>query len=138
VILSNTSFINNGNWLVLDIIVNSFRELVNEIRNISILKTPLPDRLVWCAAIDGRYTTKQSWDFMLLVQHVLPWRDWLWDKPVPPSHSFIVWRCMHKKMPTDENLRKRGCIIVSGCAMCLRNEESTSHLFLNRQFAARL
>jgi hypothetical protein len=38
-------------------------------------------------------------------------------------------------MPTDENLIKRGCIVVSGCNLCLSSSETTTHLFLSCDFA---
>jgi hypothetical protein len=52
-------------------------------------------------------------------------------------NSFIAWRCFHNKI-TDENLINRGCIVVSGCAMCLSNVETTSHLFLTSGFATQI
>jgi len=42
---------------------------------------------------------------------------------------------MHGKMPTDENLRRRGCIIVSVCCFCLLNDKTSEHLFLHCPFA---
>jgi ribonuclease HI len=41
-------------------------------------------------------------------------------------------------MPTDENLRSRGCIVVSVCSLCLLSDESSEHLFLRCQFATHL
>lgn len=41
-------------------------------------------------------------------------------------------------MPTDENLRTRGCIIVSACCFCLNIDESSYHLFLQCPFAKEL
>jgi hypothetical protein len=43
------------------------------------------------------------------------WSSLIWYKFTPPSNSFAVWRCLHNKMATDENLIKRGCIMVSIC-----------------------
>lgn len=45
---------------------------------------------------------------------------------------------MHGKMPTDKNLHRRGCIIVSICSFCLDTDESSSHLFLHCYFATNL
>jgi hypothetical protein len=42
---------------------------------------------------------------------------------------------MHGKMPTDENLRRLGCIIVSVCCFCLFHDETSEHLFLRCSFA---
>ncbi|XP_024630561.1 uncharacterized protein [Medicago truncatula] len=39
-------------------------------------------------------------------------------------------------MPTDENLRTRGCIVVSVCSLCLKTDESSEHLFLHCSFAS--
>lgn len=44
----------------------------------------------------------------------------------------------YNKMPTDENLRKRGCIIVSMCSLCGDSEETALHLFLNYRFARQI
>jgi ribonuclease HI len=41
-------------------------------------------------------------------------------------------------MPTDDNLRARGCIVVSICSLCLSAEETSDHLFLRCPFALHL
>jgi hypothetical protein len=41
-------------------------------------------------------------------------------------------------MPTDENLRARGCITVSICNLCMQTEETSAHLFLHCSFAVAL
>ena len=69
---------------------------------------------------------------------LLPWAESISNSAIPPSHSFIYWRLCHGKMPTDENLQSRGCIVVSICSLCLTTDESSEHLFLRCQFAARL
>lgn len=61
---------------------------------------------------------------------LLPWAEHLWNSCIPPSHSFIFWQLIHGKMPTDENLRNLGCVIVSICSFCLKSEETSEHLFL--------
>jgi hypothetical protein len=42
---------------------------------------------------------------------------------------------MLSKLPTDENLQKRGCTLVSICGLCYKQAESSSHLFLTCDFA---
>ena len=41
---------------------------------------------------------------------------------------------MLSKLPTDENLQRRGCTLVSICGLCYKQAES-SHLFLSCEFA---
>nr|ABN08953.1 Ribonuclease H, related [Medicago truncatula] len=37
----------------------------------------------------------------------------------------------HDRLPTDENLQKRGCSLASVCIFCMNQSETSSHLFLN-------
>jgi len=41
-------------------------------------------------------------------------------------------------MPMDENLRTRGCIIVSVCSLCLSSNETSDHIFFSCVFAKEL
>lgn len=35
----------------------------------------------------------------------------IWNKFFPPTSAFIVLRLTHNGLPTNDNLRKRGCMI---------------------------
>jgi hypothetical protein len=50
----------------------------------------------------------------------------------------MVWRLMHEKMPTDENLMSRGCALPSMCNLCNCHIESSFHIFFECSFAIRL
>lgn len=45
---------------------------------------------------------------------------------------------MHEKIPTDENLKNRGCIIPTMFSLCCANDESSMHLFFQCHYAVRL
>ena len=60
--------------------------------------------------------------------------DKIWKKvwhpdSIPKVNSFI-WLLLHNKLLTVENLRKRGILGPSQCALCNSAEETSSHLFL--------
>jgi len=98
----------------------------------------LPDVLAWTHAPDGILTSKLALSFLRTSTTLLPWADHIWSPVVPPSHSCIYWRLHHGKMPMDENLRNRGCIVVSVSSLCMTANESSERLFLWCQFATHL
>lgn len=59
----------------------------------------------------------------------------IWNSSIPPSRSFLLWRFLHNKVPTDDNLYLRGCINVSMCSLCNSASETSQHLFLSCNFA---
>jgi len=113
-------------------------EVASHVAHMVLPTTPLPDALVWLHSPDGKLTSKLSFNFLQPAAVSLPWGAAIWKFCIPPSHSFILWRIMHGKMLTDENLRHRGYIIVSICSLCLGTNETSAHLFLHCSFATNL
>lgn len=83
-------------------------------------------------------TAKHAKLFLTPAAPVLGWPDLIWRPCIPPSHAFIYWRWFYGKLPTDENLRTRGCAIVSVCNCCMNSVETFDHLFLRCPFALEL
>ena len=63
------------------------------------------------------------------------WAKNIWNNGIPPSKSTMIWRTLHNKLPTDDNLSLRGCYIPSKCNLCDKAQETTTHLFLECSFA---
>ena len=123
---------------VLPTALTDLGDIKERVDNIALPHSPLPDVLVWKHSSDGTLSSKHAQSFLCQRATTLPWAESLWTAVVPPSHSFIFWRLHLGKMPTEENLRHRGCIVVSVCSLCLISDESSDHLFLRCQFATRL
>jgi hypothetical protein len=81
---------------------------------------------------------KQAYDFKLPQVQDLHWAKLIWNVDIPPSRSFLVWRLMHEKLPTDENLMTRGCAIPSMCNFYKNHVETSFHIFFQCQFAITL
>jgi len=132
-----TSF---GGWchcwwsIAITVAVLAAPEVANHVAAIVFPTVPLLDSLVWLHSSNGKLTSKQAFNFLMSAAISLPWAASIWKYCIPPSHSFIFWRIMHGKMPTEENLC-RGCIIVSICSFCMCTDESSNHLFLQCPFA---
>ena len=112
--------------------------LAATILNITLPVTPLDDRHVWKHASDGVLTSKLAHQFWLppLVKH--DWAQAIWRICILPSHSFIFWRLMLSRLPTDDNLQVCGCTLVSVCVLCYKQAETSTHLFLHCDFAVSL
>ena len=127
----------NGGF-ILPTALTDLGDIKDRVDNIALPHSPLPDVLVWKHSSDGTLSSKHAHSFLCPQAATMPWAEYIWNVAVPPSHSFIFWRLHHGKMPTDENLRHRGCIVVSVWSLCLISDESSDHLFLRCQFATRL
>ncbi|XP_039682998.1 uncharacterized protein [Medicago truncatula] len=98
--------------------------------------SPLPDLFVWQHSSDGSLSSKHAFAFLCPRATLVPWAEVIWSAAIPPSVSFLYWRIHHGKMPTDDNIRTRGCIVVSVCSLCLQDYETIEHLFLSCAFAS--
>lgn len=65
----------------------------------------------------------------------ISWAKTIWHIAIPPSKSFSVWRLLHNKLPTYDNLIKRGSWFPSICDICGASQETSSHLFIYCPFA---
>ncbi|MCH86122.1 ribonuclease H protein, partial [Trifolium medium] len=68
----------------------------------------------------------------------LHWAKVIWSPDIPPSKSLLVWRLMHNKVPTDDNLMLRGCELPSMCSICSKTVESSFHIFFECAYAVKL
>ena len=125
----------NGKWQIPRPLID-FPTVAEQTLNITVPITPLLDKRVWKHAADGILTAKMAHMFLRPPLVRLDWPAIIWRTCIPPSYSFVFWRLMLSKLPTDENLRTRGCHIVFVCVLCYKHAETASHLFLDCTFAA--
>ncbi|KAK8578508.1 hypothetical protein V6N13_100344 [Hibiscus sabdariffa] len=64
------------------------------------------------------------------------WRQ-VWSKFVPTNVSVPVWRALHGRIATLDELNKRGVQMIesSVCVLCTKETESVDHLFCRCQFS---
>ena len=79
----------------------------------------------------GQYTVKEGYKRLSLEPAAA---DRLCKKVWHPGNitkvNIFTWILMHHKLLTAKNLRKRGIVSPSRCALCNMEEETTSHIFL--------
>ncbi|XP_074278284.1 uncharacterized protein LOC141601876 [Silene latifolia] len=67
---------------------------------------------------------------------VFPYHRTLGDSLNIPKHSFIGLLAAENRLPTVDNLCKRGMVLVNRCALCESAAETAGHLFFECSFSA--
>ena len=128
------SIIDHGKWQIPKPLID-FPTVAENALKIILSVTPLADRRICQNAADGVLSAKLAYHTLLPPHVTLDWAKDIWRNCIPPSHSFVFWHLMLLKLPTDENLQKCGCTLVSICVLCGKHAETSAHLFLNCEFA---
>jgi hypothetical protein len=90
-----------------------------------------PDILRWGYSTAGIFNIKEA--YLLQGQHQEQRKEHIWSKvwnpALWPKVSTFLWLVVHNRALTWDNLRKRGFIGPSICALCHQQEETKEHLF---------
>lgn len=113
-----SDFIINRKWFIPPYLDRNFPELAALIRSVPIPLQPSHDQLRWALSDSGCLSFKGAFEHCNPLGQIVPWSKLIWHPHIPPSKSFILWRLLHRRMPTDDNLRSRGCVVVSMCSLC--------------------
>lgn len=113
-----SDFIVDNLWNIPYCLQHHFPSIMEKVCHTHIPIEPCEDRLVWDSAANGLLTFKDAFLFLNPVRNLAPGFSQIWSKAIPPSRSFLVWRLFHHKMPTDENIRRRGYTLASMCSLC--------------------
>jgi len=95
------------------------RELTDRILSITLPSEQTADKLNWTASTDGTLTNKLAFAFSAGTRPKVIWSKLLWNTFVLPTRAYVCLRFLHNKLPTYDNLRKHGFVIVSRCCLCL-------------------
>ncbi|XP_058734120.1 uncharacterized protein LOC131605827 [Vicia villosa] len=87
------------------------------------------DNLIWKSNSNGVLSFKTAYNIVVKPSPSMFWSNFPWDKASPPSHSMVVWRYIHRKIPTDDCFLIRGFSIPSMCTLCCFSPETVDHLF---------
>ncbi|KAJ1693628.1 hypothetical protein LUZ63_010326 [Rhynchospora breviuscula] len=86
------------------------------------------DSISW-SLTKGTFTTASLYNFLNLLPKVPSDLRLIWKLKVPPRARTFTWLMLQDKLPTIDNLQKRGMILVNRCSLCRAACESSSHLF---------
>ena len=103
------------------------------------LKTNMEDKWLWRDLQTCKYSVKFAY---AIVSNSIPSasKDMyrvLWGLLVPPSTQCFVWRALHNRIVTKQNLIRRSVHLADSlCVLCGTKEKTPSHLFLTCQIAS--
>ena len=123
-------FIFNRHWNVPMELQVAYPTLMHHISKITIPWRPKDDKFIWKDSPSGHLSLKDAYIFHCIPNNKKDLSKLIWNSAIPPSKSFHVWRMIHNKMPTDENLHLRGLSFPSMCNLCGKKSETSKHLFL--------
>ena len=119
----------DGNWCLPAFFINRDAALASKVQTVTLPVDQLSNKLMWKSATDGELSHKIAYAFLNGTGQRAPWVSILWNTYIPPSRASITWRLLYNKLPTDDNLRKRGCSIVSICCFYMNHSETSQHIF---------
>ncbi|XP_058764071.1 uncharacterized protein LOC131637496 [Vicia villosa] len=116
-------------------ILLAFPALQSLLSNVTIPEEDIEDCLVWKNSKSGLLSLKEAYNYVVKPKTCAAWKDFPWNNDIPPAHSMIIWRYLHNKFPTDDNLKIRGFSFPSLCSLCSSSCENALHLFFGCAFA---
>ncbi|GLU04440.1 hypothetical protein SLE2022_215870 [Rubroshorea leprosula] len=97
------------------------------------LKEGAGDVWKWVHVMDGKYGVKLAYDFLASTERVLEDQmcKLIGCRLVPSKVAFLGWRLCLDRLPTKENLQKRGILLQEGvlCDFYNGKVEEVNHLF---------
>ena len=94
-------------------------------------KGHLEVKLWWVPSRKGSFEVSTfNWVLSSLGFIPFPWKG-IWRTKAPPRVAFFAWTATKGKIPTIDNLRRRGMIVINRYWLCESDGESVDHLLLH-------
>ncbi|XP_069154435.1 uncharacterized protein [Solanum lycopersicum] len=99
----------------------------------------MPDQALWKLSSHGSFSCSTAWEEIRNKKAKNNLNSLLWHKFIPFKSSFLLWRTLKGKLPTNEKLSNFG-IEPSPCFCCFDRAgmDSIDHTFNSGPFAARV
>ena len=115
-----------------------------ELLSLIIRKTLRKDRndvLMWNGEQDGEFSVKSAYSILSSVannevQAIFPA---LWQAIAAPKALCTAWRVLIERLPTYDNLLRRGLAVSSSrCVFCKETQETSQHFFIECAYAQKV
>lgn len=129
------NFIVNHQWALSSRFFNLFLDCARQILEIPLPIAPECDLLIRENSSSVLFSFIDGYDLVRPHFGMPDWASSVWRGFIPPRYSIIAWRLFHLKLPTDDQLQRRGIPMVSTCQLCFTGHmEDLPHLFIDCSF----
>jgi hypothetical protein len=91
----------------------------------------LEDKLWWIPSSKDSFEVSTFYRVLSSLGSIpFPWKC-IWRTKAPLRVAFFAWMAAKSKIPTIDNLRWRGMIVINRCWLCESDGESMDHLLLH-------
>lgn len=87
------------------------------------------DKITWLHTVDGQYTARSAYKIQFLGMTSSMIAETTWKTKAPPKCRFFTWLMLQNCIWTAARLMLRQWPNGYFCQLCVRNLETTSHLF---------
>jgi hypothetical protein len=129
-----SEYIVNQQWNIPLFVQHTFHNIMSHINKVTIPLEQSHDQILWKHSTCGELSLKDVYQFISPSSQKLDWAKLIWNIAIPPSKSFMMWRLIHNRISTCENLSIRGFLLPSMCSLCCKHSETSSHLFMQCPF----
>ncbi|WMV50078.1 hypothetical protein MTR67_043463 [Solanum verrucosum] len=96
------------------------------------------DSAVWKLTDSGKFTCKSTWEICRKKKDIAVINSQLWHRHIPFKMSFLLWRAIRHKFPTNETLANFGVEPVK-CYCCIQQGwDEVDHIFIQGHFAGHI
>ncbi|XBJ17348.1 hypothetical protein VPH35_008773 [Triticum aestivum] len=111
-------------------IMHTVLQLAREIRSAGItLQAGRADTITWTRGNSGVYSTRSAYDVQFEERPALDFTATIWKAWAPDKMKVLLWLLHLDRLWCNDRLQRRGWTNNYFCQLCLRNLESSSHLF---------
>lgn len=85
----------NGSWNILEFLHLKCPALSIELKQICIPIDNCKDQLIWSQTDSGKLSFRYTFNYSFSNGQVLHWTKVIWNRFIPPSRTFLLWRIYH-------------------------------------------
>ncbi|KAK6782008.1 hypothetical protein RDI58_019804 [Solanum bulbocastanum] len=134
-----SDFMQDGQWKMRKVLQLAPQQHVHRILAMQIqLQHGQKDQAVWKLNTNGNFSVSSAWNIIRETRNKTKINANTWQKYIPFKCSFLLWRAIRNKLPTNEKLANFG-VEPNNCYCCSSpGADTIEHTFNTGNFAMRV